>query len=167
MSVAIEGWAVAFTHPREEDRAVRQAERRGFKAYCPRINYKKRRPSGVLYTRVEPLFPRYIFVQVVDSWYELFSVEGIVRLIMNANARPALLANSFIRDIQRNCGTDGYYKTTKFARGQAVRINKSGPFAGRVAIYDGQTGLDRVGVLLQFLNRTIRVRLREDDLSAA
>lgn len=158
-----DGWAVAFTHPREEDRVVWHAGLLGFSSYCPKIRYKQRLGGGRFRFRYEPLFPRYVFIRISDQWYALLSLLGVNRLIMNAE-RPALLTENFVRELQSNSDKDGFYVPKRFVPGQAVRIKRRSFLQD--AIYEGQHSHDRVAVLMKLLGRDVRVIVKEADVEA-
>jgi len=167
MTLALDGWAVAHTHPREEDRVVWHASVLGYEAWCPKIRYKRRRVQHQNFSyRHEPLFPRYVLIRISQQWYDLLSLLGLSRLIMDTASKPATLSDKVINGIREGCDKDGFYVLKKFIVGQSVKVNK-GVLAGVTGIYDGQLPKDRVAVLIEMLGTTIRASVREDDVVAA
>ena len=163
----VDGWAVAHTHPREEDRVVWHASQRGFQAWCPKVRYKRRRFQHQQFSfRQEPLFPRYVLIRISERWYDLLSLIGLSRLIMSASHRPAILPQSFVTNIRNGCDNDGFYVLTKFIIGQSVRV-ESGVLSGMTGVFDGQLPKDRVAVLIEMLGTTVRASVRERDVVAA
>ena len=58
-------WYVIQTKPRQESVAIENLERQGYAAYCPKMAQAKRRRQRQRWQKViEPLFPRYLFVQL-------------------------------------------------------------------------------------------------------
>ena len=166
MTLALNGWAIAHTHPREEDRVVWHASVLGYEAWCPKIRYKRRRFQHQKFAyRHEPLFPRYVLIKISQQWYDLLSLLGLSRLIMNAT-KPALLHDKFVTDIREGCDKEGFYLLKKFVVGQSVRIEK-GVLTGHCGIYDGQLPQERVAILIEMLGSTVRASVREDDVVAA
>jgi transcription antitermination factor NusG len=161
------GWAVAHTHPREEDRVVWHAGVLGFEAWCPKVRYKRRRVQHKQFSfRHEPLFPRYVLIKISEQWYDLMSLLGLSKLIMSASLKPAILPNKFVENIKQGCDGDGYYVLKKFIVGQSVRIEK-GVLMGLSGIYDGQLAQDRIAILIEMLGTTVRASVREEDVIAA
>ncbi len=132
-----------------------------------------RRPAGPrMAERLEYLFPRYLFIPVVDVWHCLLGTFGISGLIMDGE-HPAYVSHAEVENIKARCEFDSLkavwvYKTNKdrFARNQAVRI-KGGKFALSEAVYLGMTARDRVAVLINMLGQSVRVDLDESNLVAA
>lgn len=161
------GWAVAHTHPREEDRVVWHAGMLGFEAWCPKVRYKRRRVQHVKFRfREEPLFPRYVLIKISEQWYDLMSLLGLSKLIMSAQLKPAILPNKFVETIKQGCDENGFYVLKKFIIGQSVRVDK-GVLMGKVGIFDGALPKDRVAILIEMLGTTVRASVREEDVVAA
>jgi transcription antitermination factor NusG len=165
--VMASGWAVAHTHPREEDRVVWHAGKLGFEAWCPKIKYKRRRRTQHHHFafREEPLFPRYVLIRISERWYDLLSLFGLSRLIMSTSLKPALLQEWVVEGLKNGCDPDGFFVMKKFVVGQSVRVEK-GVLAGTIGIYDGQLPHDRIAVLIEMLGTTVRASVREDDVVA-
>jgi transcription antitermination factor NusG len=165
--MATGGWAVAHTHPREEDRVVWHAGKLGYEAWCPKIKYKRRRTQHHHFAfRQEPLFPRYVLIKISERWYDLMSLFGLSRLIMSTSMKPATLSDKFVDSLKGGCDEDGFYVMKKFVAGQSVRVEK-GVLAGTIGIYDGLLPQDRIAVLIEMLGTTVRASVREDDVVAA
>jgi len=150
-------WAVAITQPQCENKAVFHATRQGFECYLPK--YKTR-------TRIEPLFPRYVFVAIDGAWRALLTTIGVSGVIMNAE-RPSTLTDDQIGLIKSRCDAqDVYIPPPKvcFYKGQHVRVH-CGPLTGARGIVQYMRGKERVSVLITMLNA--RVNVYEGDLSAA
>ena len=56
-------WCAAFTKPRQEEVASENLTRQGFRTYLPRLKQPKRRRDRWIEV-IEPLFPRYLFVEL-------------------------------------------------------------------------------------------------------
>jgi transcriptional antiterminator RfaH len=150
-------WAVAQTESRREHVARMFLMREQFETYMPRIKRQG---------RMEPLFPAYIFIRVVDVWYRARWTIGVTRIIMDGE-RPARLADEIVNSI-RGREIDGVIvlpRAPHFRSGQQVRIRK-GAFEGLVGIYDGMAGVDRERVLLNLLGRKVPVVLPARDVIA-
>jgi transcriptional antiterminator RfaH len=152
-------WAVVQTESQREKVAAEFLKTGGFGVYLPRIMVKK---------RVLPLFPGYLFVQIVEQWWAVRWSVGVVRLLMNSEGMPARVPEQVVEGIQRREGSDGLVKLPKvrgLERGDRVRIIR-GSFADRLAIFEGMNGDARVSVLLELMGRSVPVTLGRGDVIA-
>jgi transcription antitermination factor NusG len=124
---------------------------RGFETYLPRIRTRRK--------QIDPLFPGYIFVRIIERWYVINSTPGIVRVLLCCD-HPATLRDDVIDELRQRQDRRGYIVLPKRGprRGQRVRITR-GTFLDHVGIYDGQSGHDRERVLLALLGRMVAVYL--------
>lgn len=76
-------WYVLRSKPRQENRAIESFKEQGLVAYCPMLN------------RVEPLFPRYFFLQDTikahSAWFRVRSTWGVQDLFSLVNGLPERL----------------------------------------------------------------------------
>jgi transcription antitermination factor NusG len=164
MSAPSHFWAVAVTVTRREGYAADQLERAGFDSFLPKIKIRAENGNW----RVEPLFPGYLFVRIVERWYSIAWTNGVTRLIM-AGDQPARCPDQEIDKIQHAIGGNGLVRLppanrpAKCLEGQPVRI-LTGSFRGLTAIYVGMSARARETVLLDLLGqKQVRVELAEDD----
>jgi len=163
-------WAVAQFESRylarNDERLETPAElnlaRNGIASYLPQIRVRR---DGE--TKIEPLFPGYIFAHVVDGrWHGIRWAIGALRVLM-AGDHPARLLES---DVMRIRGSEvaGFVKLPKapavggLVVGQEVKI-LSGSFTGHIGLYAGQSAHERELVLLNMLGRQVRVELSAAD----
>lgn len=156
-------WSVAQTESQREGVAAKFLSKNDYETYLPKIVAK----AGVR-ARVVPLFPTYIFVRIDDHWWSIKRTIGVLRVLMWGD-KPAVIGDKIVGAIQRREGENGLVKLPKppgLARGQTVVI-RAGSFAGRVGVYDGMAGADRVRVLLNLLGRLVPVTLAIADVHPA
>jgi transcriptional antiterminator RfaH len=93
------------------------------------------------------------------------SLAGVVRLVMDG-LQPARVPDTVIEGI-RGRERNGAVELPKrgLKPGDRVRL-LAGPFQGRLAIYAGMSGLERIAVLLQILGGQQRVTLAQRDIEA-
>jgi len=153
-------WTVAQIESQREKTAADFLNQSGFTTYLPRLKRKRSDERGV------PLFPGYLFVQIVERWYPVRWSVGVIRLLMVGD-HPAQLADSIVAAIQRREGRDGFVKIPKYGLqlGQAVCVAK-GSFAGHLAVFDGMAGHDRSRILLELLGRKVVAVLPTQDIVA-
>ena len=115
------GWYVLKTKPRQEDRALENLNRQGFKCFGPKLNVE-RIVRGKRSLRTEPLFPGYVFVQsdeLAEQFYKLRSTYGVHSLVRFGDRIPKL-PQSWIDSIR---GMEASAEALVFDR-QNVRPNE-------------------------------------------
>lgn len=156
-------WTVAQTHSQREKTATEHLARIGFETYYPQIKI-----SAVVdrrkVQRVSPLFPAYVFVRVVDSWYPIQSAIGVMRVLPNiGDVGPAKIEDQVVRAIKQQ-EIRGFVQLPKQLQpGDKVRIVR-GSFKDHIAVYDGMSGKDRQRVLLELLGRMVPIDIDPCDL---
>lgn len=159
-------WSVVMTQPNSELLAQRHLREQGFEVYVPLVLTTLVR-RGVKIARELPLFPRYVFVKIVDAFSKIRSTRGVTALVMSGDV-PARVGEGVIKSL-REREQGGYVHLepppARFRRGQSVRIVR-GSFEGRIGIWDGQTSHERERVLLRLLGQVVPVELKSDALAA-
>jgi transcriptional antiterminator RfaH len=162
-------WAVAISAPQCERRAAEHITEQGFEVFYPRLKKLLVR-HGKKHFRLDPLFPRYLFVCVQDAWRLLLGTRDVIDVIRSGE-KPVLVPQAIVDEIKARCDRDGFYREEKkrfdrFRRRSSVRV-KCGPFFGRVGIYQGMTPHEREVVLFNMLGRVVRIDFKVGDLTAA
>jgi transcriptional antiterminator RfaH len=148
-------WSVVQTESQHEQLVRQWIMRFGLETYLPRIKHRK---------RIQPLFPTYLFVRIVDQWYPIRWTCGVVRILM-AGETPARLDEEIIISIRQR-ERSGFVKLpVNIRRGEEVRILR-GHFEGKTAIFDGATAHDRNRVLMDLLGQMVPVELPAKDIQA-
>jgi transcriptional antiterminator RfaH len=160
------GWSVAYSHPRQETKAVQNVAQLGIEIFFPRIQERKFFRGKRQWVE-EPLFPRYFFVSLVDQWHSLLSTVGVAGVIMGVD-KPATIPTSLVEEIKRRCNSSGVYVPYRFRfrKGQRVKI-ENGALKGHIGIYRGMRSEDRADVLIQMLGSTVHASFLEGDLVSA
>jgi transcriptional antiterminator RfaH len=161
-------WAVVNTQPNREPVAVANLVRQGFDVYCPLIRRHvrhARRTQDVL----RPLFPGYVFVALDPNrqrWRPILSTFG-VRMLIRSGERPNLLSDEFIQGVRAR-EIDGAVVRPEipYQLGQDVRLT-GGAFDGLVATIIAMDERDRLTVLMDLLNRPVKVRVDAALVAAA
>jgi len=159
-------WIAVNTHPNRERSAELNLRNQGFEVYAPVIRKQirhARRVSDVL----RPLFPGYLFVRLGSTqsrWRPILSTVG-VRMVVCARDVPCILPNQFIDDLMVR-EKDGVIARPVSSPqiGERVRVGR-GAFDGFVGKIIDLAENDRLVVLMDFLNRPVRVKLTGDLLS--
>ena len=161
-------WYAVQTRPRQEAIAELNLERQGYHSYLPRIVLRKRRRDK--WTRVvEPLFPRYLFIQVDPNQQSLSPVRstlGVAALVRFGQLlRP--VPNEIIACIRQNENPDTnqhHADEWPHQAGDEVRILE-GPCTGLTGIFQAQTGEQRALLLIELLGRQNAITVEMDAIA--
>ncbi len=134
--------------------------RQEFQVYFPR-EIKRVRHARRVQDVLRPLFPGYIFAQVAPEltmWRPILSTIG-VRALVRTGDRPALLDGSFIEGLRAR-EIDGVIAkpASPYRMGQEVRLN-GGPFDGLIGRIIEMNDRDRLVLLTNFLQQTVRLKV--------
>jgi len=154
-------WYLVYTKPRQEEVAERNLLRQQYHIYLPRVMQVRRR-RGRRVSRVEPLFPRYLFIDLDtrnDNWAPIRSTYGVSNLVRFAG-QPAVVPRELVTGLQRRDDTQGIQRVPveEFTPGGRVRIVE-GPLMGYEGIYEAKSSRDRVTILLDIVGRRSRLSL--------
>jgi transcriptional antiterminator RfaH len=158
-------WTVAQVEGQQERAAQHFLRLNGFESYCPRLRVMRRNHGRQIVSK-PPLFPCYIFLEVVNGWWSARWCPHVVRLILNG-MMPAVVPDCVIAEIQsrEHNGLIELPKLPRFKPGDTVRIGR-GAFQGRLALYADQPAPERVAILLQLLGAARRLELAADAVEA-
>jgi transcriptional antiterminator RfaH len=158
-------WGVIQSEPQRETVACHFLSQAGFETYCPRIETPK---PGLHQAKTSALFPRYLFVVIVDRFHTVRWTPGVTALLMR-DGRPARIADSVVASIRACEGDDGLIKLSArpsgLRPGVPIRI-VSGSFENRIGIYQDTSGPERSRILLSLLGREVVVQLATSDIEA-
>lgn len=162
-------WYTVFCKPRGEETAEANLGNQGYAVYLPRLLTQHRR-TGKWVDRLEPLFPRYLFLQPRDAAQSLAPVRstlGAVGLV-RFGGQPAVMANALIEELRARLdpATGAHAQRTVFKPGTVVKFVE-GPFSGLEGIFSKETGEERVIVLLDMLGKTNSLKVNRDWLVPA
>ncbi len=157
-------WYVVYSKPRAEHIAAMHLNNQGFKTLNPSLRLKKRRSAG-LYVVEEPLFPRYLFVNLEegqDDFSKIRSTRGCVDLV-RFGSLPKVVADELIQSIEQGFGADGVLDITasytqRYSVGQKVQVVE-GAFSGLMTEITALKPNDRVLVLLDLMGSCRQVEL--------
>lgn len=162
-------WCAVYTQPQAENLAAQQLQNQAFEVYVPM--YLKRRIHARRETwSLKPLFPRYIFVRLIEStpWRSIRSTIGVHDLVYMGD-QPAKLDDVVITEIRQREDDDGVVRMPTaegYKKGDQVRITRPG-LGELFGLFEERSDSDRVFVLLDLLGRKVRTQVREGDLQGA
>lgn len=165
----MKNWYLIYTKPQKELVARENLERQGYEIYLPMARLRRRR-MGKGVTRVEPLFPRYIFIKLdtkTDNWSPIRSTLGVSNLV-KFGMYPSAVPEALIELLCDRCDEEGVQDITPedYKEGEAIRVME-GPMTGLEGVFLAKTSSDRVMVLLDIVGKHTRVSLTTEKLEPA
>jgi transcriptional antiterminator RfaH len=152
-------WLVVATHPHKEIQAIEHLGRQDYVSYCPMLR-KRIRHARKVSDVLRPMFPGYVFVRHDDgrSVRPIASTVG-VRAFVRSGSGPAHLPPGFVEGLRlREVGGAVVRPAGQFRPGQTVRM-AGGAFDGLLATIISMDERDRLTVLMQLLNRAVRIKV--------
>jgi transcriptional antiterminator RfaH len=159
-------WYLIQTKPRQEYTARENLERQGYRIYLPLAPVRGRR-RGRTYTRIGPMFPRYLFIYLsegVDDWGPIRSTLGVT-CIVRFGQLPARVPDALItalREREDEKGVQNLPAKTPVP-GDKLRIAE-GPLEGYEGLFYAQSSRDRVIMLIKILEQYTKVELALDKI---
>jgi transcriptional antiterminator RfaH len=159
-------WYVVHTKPKQESRALLNLERQGFECFLPTIP-KKRVKSKAFEIVAEPLFSRYLFIELDTtlsgrSWAPIRSTLGVSKLV-TFGTEPARVHPGLIELLREQESTLAQSPISQYQPGDLVQI-KDGPFKGLQAVYQMDDGEMRAMVLIELLQKPTRMQVEIGNL---
>ena len=152
-------WGLCLTECHQEHKAVRGLDRIGVATILAK--YKDRHRNKCI------LFPRYLFVDIVQDWWKIPRTEYVKRLFTRGD-EPCRIPDKYMTDLQARMRPDGTVELEhreRFSIGQRVEIIR-GQFKSLLAIYDGITPRKQETALVDILGRKVRVEFHPGDLAS-
>jgi len=160
-------WSLVYTRHKQEDKARLHLEQQGFEVFLPRIR-KTIRHAGRRQTRIEAMFPRYLFVHLdpeVEDWTPIRSTVGVTTL-GRFGQQPGVVPPAGVGGLRAQADEQGVISADgpdAIEPGQPVRIVE-GPFQGYRAIVQAKRSQERVDILLRVVGQYATARLATADL---
>lgn len=160
-------WYVLQTKQHREEQAQLHLQSSGITCYLPKTRQWPRPAVG---GDVTPLFPGYLFVRLdlVTQYPRVRWTPGVRGLVAFDADAPAEMPENAIEFLKSGEGDDGlFHCDEQAADGSTVRVVR-GPFRDFYGVVKKRlTARDRVIVLLDFLQRELRVDIPEGWLKQA
>ncbi len=156
-------WYLVQSKPRNEMRALENLVRQGYETYLPLMEVE-RLHRGKLLKKMEPLFPRYLFLHLEegnDNWGPIRSTMGVAGLVRFGQAY-AVVSDDVLEAVRVRTQD---VKKALFTPGDSIRV-VSGPLLGLEGVFDITDGEQRSFVLLEFMQKQQRVSVSTADLRA-
>ncbi|MFC1740309.1 transcription/translation regulatory transformer protein RfaH [Pseudomonadota bacterium] len=147
-------WFAVYTKPRQERIALENLERQGFRCFLPMaINPYQRRTERK--PRIEPLFPRYLFLKADADRQSLGPVRSTrgVNGLVRFGKELAIMSESVVDAIKLRSDPETglvQLKPIPVKKGDKVRVF-DGPLAGIRGIFKERKGEKRALLLMELL----------------
>lgn len=152
-------WCVVYTQPHRELRASVHLKNQGFRVFLP-LHRRTIRHARQFRVALAPLFPRYLFVEVLvgrDQWSSIRGTFGVSHLIMDGDQPRAVPPGVVESLLEFSDDRDVVHLDATMRPGQIVRIT-TGAFAGMVGKLAALGEDGRVKVLLDVLGIEVVAR---------
>jgi transcriptional antiterminator RfaH len=163
LSACSHDWFAVYTKPRQEQIALLNLERQSFECYLPMAEDPYQRGSARKKTRLEPLFPRYLFLNAapeVQSLATVRSTRGVVGLVRAGFDLIKIPASIIAALKTRMHPATGLIPLDSIGlnNGDKVRVF-DGPFAALEGVFQERRGRTRSLLLLEILGRETAVEI--------
>jgi len=157
-------WCVIYTNQGQEFLAISELKKQNFSIYIPLMT-KVVRHARKIKEIVKPFFPRYIFINLnilEDAWKKINYTKGVTK-ILTSEEMPISVASEIIRELKKLEDSKGYiiYDNPDFySQGDKIEILE-GPFKGKSGYYDSLSDNLKAKIFLDFMGRTLKVKLNK------
>lgn len=143
-------WYLLQCKVQQHARAMLNLDNQDFTVFSPEHSVR-RITRGQIRTRVEPLFPGYVFIQLDDftDWRALQSTRGVSHVV-SFNGRPQPVSEALISALKARFAQP-HEPAPLYKRGEKVMITQ-GAFRHVEAIVKAVTSDERIIVLLNILH---------------
>lgn len=154
-------WYLIHTKPRQESRAALNLAHQGYQCYLPLMPVERLR-QGALNLVLEPLFSRYLFIQLDASqsgqnWSPIRSTKGVTRIVTFGD-QPARVPAAIIATLRQQDEALQQRPQRRFSPGETLLITQ-GPFIGIEAVYQMADGERRALVLIDMLSKPVALKI--------
>jgi len=165
-------WFAVRTGPRKETLARDQLQNQGFEVYLPMVNTRITHARKVSW-QPRPFFPGYLFVHLgrdEQRWTTIRSTVGVLAPVSFGDYHPPL-PDAAIEALRARHDESGLISVVKqpespFRAGENVRMH-DGSLKGFEGVFVEMRGSDRALILLNWMQRQIRVEISTDSLSGS
>ena len=164
----MKSWYLIHSKPHQERIARDQLERQGYETYLPFASVRRRR-KGRSIRVVDPMFPRYLFIHLsnaTDDWRPIRSTIGVSTLVRFGDM-PAKIPDSLIMKLQQREDADGIQiiPDQEYRQGTRVRIAE-GPMEGFEGVFQCRTGKERVLLLLEIAQKSVKIEIESSKIES-
>lgn len=156
-------WFLLTSKPRQEERAYANLLKQGYKCLLPKITVQKVKQGSIVEVE-EPLFPRYIFINLngsSDNWSPIRSTFGVSGMVRFGNEYP-IVPDEIVAEVMNYSQKSS---ASYFTAGEEIVV-RSGPFKGQSVSFDSMDGEQRVMVFMEMCHKIHRISMSIHELVA-
>jgi transcriptional antiterminator RfaH len=157
-------WYVVYTHPKQEDRVVKNLRAWELETFSPRIKERRCGQYGGPTYVLKHLFPRYVFARfrVGRLLSKVHYTRGVNQVVRFGDT-PAQVDDEIIQLLQTHVDEEGFVRLgEELKRGDRVVI-KNGLFESFVGVFEHELkDTDRVSILLSTVSFQSRLVIEKD-----
>lgn len=161
----MKSWYLVYCKRAEQQRAKLNLENQGVECYYPETQVEKI-VRGKRVTKLEPLFPCYMFIRFDvnegPSFTTVRSTRGVVDFVRQGST-PHELQGDLIITLKESASSSEVSQQELPKKGDQVRV-KSGQFAGIDAIYQEPDGELRSIMLVKMLSQIVPMSIDNKDM---
>lgn len=159
-------WYLVRTKIHQELKAVEELTRQQFTVYFPQ-RLSEFVLKGKLQTKLEPLFPRYILIQLnhfSNNWGVIRSTRGCEGLVHFRDHYPCMSLNDFqaFKEAMEDMPIQ-----TLYASGDLIEVNQ-GPFVKQLGVFQkiqaAESGQERAMILLELMGQSQKISIPIKDI---
>ena len=156
-------WFAVVTKPRQEQIALENLQRQDFKCFLPMAENPYQRRSKKQKQIIEPLFPRYLFLNAIATTQNLApvrSTRGVISMV-RFGTELAVIPDSIIQAIKNRMEPNTgliKIKPVQIKAGDKVKIF-DGPLAGINGIVTERSSENRAQILMNLMGRPTKVEV--------
>ncbi len=163
MKSAVTHWFAVYTKPRQERVALEHLERQAYQCFLPLAENPYQRRSRGRMPRIEPLFPRYLFLQAIPSEHNLApvrSTRGVVCMV-RSGTNLVLVPPAVIQALHARMNVEtGLIRIDPVVASPGDRVRVfDGPLAGLEGLFQAASGEQRAQLLIEFMGRQTTVEV--------
>lgn len=157
-------WYVVYTHPKQEDRVVKNLRAWQLESFSPRVKERRYGPYGGSKYVQKYLFPRYVFARFrVDRLLAKIHYTRGVNQVVSFGETPAQVDDEIIHLLQTHVDEEGFVRLGDGLKSGDRVVIKNGLFENFVGVFERELkDSDRVSILLSTVSFQSRLVIEKD-----
>jgi len=158
-----QSWFAAYTTPRHEKVVARHLSGRHIESFLPLYTSIRRWNNGCRRPVQKPLFPGYVFVNLVrQECVKVLQVPGVVSIV-GAGREPSALPATEIESLRNAVSRCHFEPHPLLTLGEKVRIT-SGSLTGMIGVLVRRKNHFRVVLTLDLIQQSVAVEIDSDQI---
>lgn len=159
-------WYLVYCKSKQELKAQQHLANQGLTSFVPQLKVEKLR-AGKWQLISEPLFPRYLFLQIQQAEQlnlrAIRATRGIVDMVRFGNALAQVPADLIKMLTEKQLLQQQQPVVHRLVKGEMVNVG-SGLYAGLDAIFSGEDGEKRSMILIKLLGQWVQASVENTSL---